>query len=50
MVGKIYAGIIVDRVCKLNEGLIEYEKGGFRAGRGCVDQIFKIKQIGGKAR
>ena len=31
-------------------GLIDDEKGGFRAGRGCVDQIFIFKQIGKKAR
>ena len=31
-------------------GLIDDEKGGFRAGRGCVDPIFTLKQIGKKAR
>ena len=31
-------------------GLIDDEQGGFRAGRGCVDQIFTLKQIGEKAR
>ena len=25
-------------------------KGGFRAGRGCADQIFPLKQIGEKVR
>ena len=37
MVGKIYAGILVDRVCKVTGGLIDDEQGGFRAGRGCVN-------------
>ena len=31
-------------------GFIDDEQGGFRAGRGCVDQIFTLKQIGEKAR
>ena len=40
VVGKIFAGIIVDRVHKVTEGLIDDEQGGFGAGRGCVHQIF----------
>ena len=43
-VGKIYAGISVDRARRVIEGLIDDEQGGFRAGRGCVDQIFTLKQ------
>ena len=31
-------------------GLIDDEQGGFRAGKGCVDQIFTLQQIGEKAR
>ena len=31
-------------------GLIDDDQGGFRAGKGCVDQIFSLKQIGEKAR
>ena len=34
VVGKIYAGILVDRVRKVTEGLIDDEQGGFRVGRG----------------
>ena len=30
-------------------GLINDEQGGFRAGRGCVDQFLTLKQIGEKA-
>ena len=50
MVGKIYAGISVDIVHRVTGGLIDYEQGGFRRGRGCVDQIFTLKQIDKKAR
>ena len=49
VVVKIYAGILVGRVRKVTEGLIDDEQGVFRAGRGCVDQIFTVKQIGEKA-
>ena len=48
VVGKIYAGIIVDRVRRVTEGLIDDEQKGFRAGKGCVDQISTLKQIGEK--
>ena len=37
MVGKIYAEILIDRVRKVTEVLIEDERGDFRAGRGCGD-------------
>ena len=43
VVGRIYAGILVDRVCRGTAGLIDDEQGGFRARRGCVDQIFILK-------
>ena len=33
------AGILVDRVRKVTEGLIDHEQGGFRTERRCVDQI-----------
>ena len=42
--GKIHAGILVDRVRRVTEGLIDDEQGGFRAERGCVDKI-TLKQI-----
>ena len=34
----------------MNGGLIDEEQGGFRKGRGRVDQIFILKQIGEKAQ
>ena len=42
MVGKVYAGVLNDRV---NNGRKMDEQGGFRAGRGCNDQIFTVRQI-----
>ena len=30
----------------MTKGLTVDKQGGFRAGRGCVDQIFTLKQIG----
>ena len=50
MVGKIIAGILVDRVRRVTGGLNDDEQDGFRAGRGCVDQNFKLKQIGENAQ
>ena len=50
VVRKIYAGIQVDRVHKVTEGLTDDEQRGFRAGRGCVNQIFILKHVGEKAR
>ena len=40
MVEKIYAGILVNTVRRVTGGLIDDEQGGFREGRGYVDQIF----------
>ena len=50
VVGKIYAGILVDRVRRVIAGFINDEQGGFRSGRGVVDKIFSLNQIGEKAR
>ena len=50
VVGKIYAGILTDRVRRVTGGLIDDELGDFREGRGYVDQIFTLNQIGMKAR
>ena len=50
MVGKIYAEILVDKARRVAGSLIDDEQGSFRAGRGCVDQTFTLKQIDEKAR
>ena len=46
VVGKIYSGILVDKIRRVIEGFTNDEQRGFRSGRGCVDQIFTLKQIG----
>ena len=50
VVGKIYAGIFVDRVRRMTGGLIDDEQGGLKAVSGYVDQIFTLKELGEKAR
>ena len=50
MRGKIYAGILADRVRRVIGGLVDDEQVGFRAGRCCVDQIVTLKQISEKGR
>ena len=48
MVGKIYAKILVDRVHKVTEGLIDDEKGGFISLQGGCRSSFNLKQISEK--
>ena len=50
VIRKLYGGILVDRVRRVTEGLIDDEQGDFRAGMGCLVQIFTLNQIGEKAR
>ena len=47
---KIYAGILVDKVRRVTGDVIDDEQGCCRPGRWCVDQIFTLKQIGGKTK
>jgi hypothetical protein len=43
--GKVYARIIIDRISKITESKIGEEQSGFREGRGCIEQIFIIRQL-----
>ena len=47
----ILCGILVGRFCRVTQGLINDEEGVggkfFKARRGCVNQIFTLKQLGG---
>ena len=44
-VSKIYRDILIDKVRSVTGGLIDDEQGGFRVGRGYVDQIFTLIEI-----
>ena len=50
VVRKICTGILVDRVRRVTEGLMDDEQGSFSEGRGFVNQILTLKQIGEKAQ
>ena len=45
MVGKIYARIVSDRLKVLTNALVMDEQGAFRAGTGCIDQVFAVRQV-----
>ena len=48
---KNYSGIgLLSVIRRVTGGLIDDEQEDFRAGRGCVDQVFTRKEIGEKAR
>ncbi len=40
---KVHGKVIIERVQQLTEDKISEEQGGFRNGRGCVDQIFSSR-------
>ena len=46
--GKVYGRMLIEKVRCITEGLIGEEQCGFRRGRGCVDQIFMMRQLSEK--
>ena len=46
MPGKVYGRVLTERMIEVTECRVSEEQGGFRKGRGCVDQIFAIKMTG----
>ena len=50
VIGKIYAGILLNRVSKVTETLSDDEQGVSEWGEGVVNQILTLKQIGEKDR
>ncbi len=43
--GKVYGRILTERLMEVTGGKVDEDHGGFRKGRGCVDQIFAMKQL-----
>ena len=43
--GKLYGRIIIERVRRRTENAREEEQSGFRKGRGCVDQVYALKNV-----
>ncbi len=43
--GQIYGRILNERMMKITDLSVGDEQGGFRKGRGCVDQIFAVKML-----
>ena len=50
VVGKLYGRVLIERVIEMTESAVGEEQCGFRRGRGCVDQIFSVRQICEKFR
>lgn len=40
----MYCAIVVDHIKRISESFVVKKQGGFRRGRGCVDQIFAVGQ------
>ena len=47
--GKLFARVLNDRLQLVVEGTVSDSQCGFRAGRGCVDMIFCVRQLVEKA-
>ncbi len=43
--GKVNGRILTERLMGVREGKVSEEQGGFRRGRGSVDQIFAMKKL-----
>ncbi len=43
--GRVYGRILTERLLEVTEQKVSEDQGGFRKGRGCVDQIFAVKRL-----
>ena len=49
VVGKLYGRVLINRISGATDCVIGDEQCGFRRGRGCVDQVFAVRQVCEKA-
>ena len=45
VVGKLFDSVVIKRVRAGTECAIGEEQCGFRQGRGCMDQVFAVRQV-----
>ncbi len=45
VVGKLYGRVLIHRIWRGTEKSIRDQQGGFRQGRGCIEQIFAVRQV-----
>ena len=45
VVGKVYGRVLINRIRDKTDKAIMDVQGGFRRGRGCVDQVFVVRQV-----
>ena len=45
VVGELFGRVLIKRVRAGTECVIEEEQCGFRQGRGCIDQVFAVRQV-----
>jgi len=45
VIGKVYGRVLIERIREGTDGVICDEQCGFRRGRGCMDQVFALRQV-----
>ncbi len=45
VLGKVYGRVLIERIRLGTERMVGEEQYGFRTGRGCMDQVFAVRQV-----